>query len=152
MKPPLFEDPAPQEPFAPSDDWIETFEAQCTVELLKKAKRFAERRARGVGKAGGIVDDYYVRELVQDVLADTTLGVLRWDPSVESLEQHVQDAIMSRAYHDRVHARRYPRESVDVFDPDASHTAIAAIDASLLDGRAVSAATAVRDLTRDNKG
>jgi len=69
--------PASLAPFLPSDDWLEAFEAQFTKELLKKAKRFAERRARWVGHAGGVVDDYYVRELVEDVPSDTSVGVLR---------------------------------------------------------------------------
>ena len=45
---------------------------------MKRAKRFAARRARatGIGKNGHPNDDYYARELVQDALADTTLGVL----------------------------------------------------------------------------
>jgi len=128
--------------FVPSDDWLNAFNAQCTEERWKKLERFAARCARGVEKAGGIVDDYYVRELVQDVLADTRLGVLRWDPSVESLEEHAQDAITSRAYHDRAHAKRYPRESIDAFDPDSSHATMAAVDASLLDRREASLHTA----------
>src|SRR5215510_2985561 len=63
--------------FVPSEDWINAFNAQCTEELWKKLEQFAARCARGVGKGGGVVDDYYVRELVQDALADTRLGVLR---------------------------------------------------------------------------
>lgn len=128
--------------FVPSDTWIHAFNAQCIQELWKKLERFAARCARGVGKAGGVADDYYVRELVQDVLADTRLGVLRWDPSVESLEEHARDAIASRTYHDRGHARRYPRDSIDAFDPDSSHATMAAVDASLLDRREASLHTA----------
>ena len=128
--------------FVPSDAWINAFNTQCTEELWKKLKPFAARCARGVGKAGGVVDDYYVRELVQDVLADTRLGVLRWDPSAKSLEEHARDAIASRTYHDRGHAKRYPRESIDAFDPDSSHATMAAIDASLLDQREASLHTA----------
>jgi hypothetical protein len=134
--------PASLAPFLPSDDWIEAFEAQFTKELLKKAKRFAERRARWVGHVGGVVDDYYVRELVEDVLGDTSVGVLRWDPSVERLEEHVMDAIKSRSSHDIAHAKRFPRESIDAFDPDASHATMAAVDAVLLLRREASRDTA----------
>jgi hypothetical protein len=113
------------------EEWIDAFEAQCTTELYKRLKRYAARRARGVAKAGAAADDYYLRELVQDALADTALGVLRWDPGAKSLEAHVRDAIAARAHHDRRHARRFPHESVDVLAADAPPTTMAEIEASL---------------------
>ena len=38
--------------FAPDEQWIEAFQAQCTNEQRKKAKRFARSRARIVSAAG----------------------------------------------------------------------------------------------------
>ena len=42
-------------------------------------REYAKRRARGVGRAGGHVDDGYVDDLVADALADTLFGVVAWD-------------------------------------------------------------------------
>lgn len=83
-------------PFSPDEAWIEDFTRQCTDEMRLKAKGFAARRARGVGKAGVHVDDYYVRKLVQDALADTLLGVVVWDRATSTLEGHVLDTIAYR--------------------------------------------------------
>jgi hypothetical protein len=69
-------DPAPAAPYRPSQDWIDAFDAQCTKELYQDARRCAAHRARSVRRAGGVADDYYERELVQDALTDTTLGIL----------------------------------------------------------------------------
>jgi hypothetical protein len=65
-------------PFAPSEDWIEAFEAQATERGIEQARRYAAMRARGVAKVGGLADDFYVRELVQDAVTDTLAGILRW--------------------------------------------------------------------------
>lgn len=100
-------------PFTPTEAWIDAFATQCTHEMRLRAKRYAARRARGVGKAGGYVDDYYVRELVENALADTLLGDVRWDPNDEMLESHVMDVIKSRTRHDRVRAGRFQRSSID---------------------------------------
>src|SRR5215467_10648628 len=90
-----------------SEAWRAAFESQCTPELLKKAKRYAERRARKLRQVSGLADDYYVQEIVQDVVTDTFAGVLRWDPDVESLEAHVLDAVATRIHHEVVRARRF---------------------------------------------
>jgi hypothetical protein len=119
-------------PSITSDDWLDAFEWQCTKELLKKARRCAAHRARKLSRAGGHVDDDYVHELVQDVLGDTLLGTLRWDPGSKSLQDHVIDAIATRVHHDVVRAARFPHVSLDAEDPESSHVVLAAADASLL--------------------
>lgn len=113
------------------EEWIDAFEAQCTKELYKRLKRYAARRARGLARAGAAADDNYLCGLVQDALADTSLGVLRWDPGAKSLEAHARDTIAARAHHDRRHARRFPHESVDVLAGDGPPTTMAEIEASL---------------------
>ena len=128
-------------PSVASRDWLEAFETQCTKGLQKKARRLAVRRARKLILVGGVVDDYYVEGLVQDVLGDTALGILRWDPSSESLEDHVMDAIATRVHHDVVRAKRYPHASLDATDPEASRATLAAAEAALLAEREASAAT-----------
>lgn len=127
-------------PFAVSNEWRVAFETQCTRELLRKAERFAGRRARKLGTVGVVVDDDYARHLVQDVLGDTTMGLLRWDPCGERLEDHVMDAIATRVHHDVARARRFPHASLD-YDPAASGAVLAATDASLLAAREASPAT-----------
>jgi hypothetical protein len=99
--------------FAPTEKWIEAFEEQATDELYAKATRYATRRAEGVARSGGVVDDLYIRGLVQDAFTDTLCGVLRWDPLVATLEQQIISAIRSRSRHDREHARRFRHVSID---------------------------------------
>jgi hypothetical protein len=127
-------------PFVVSNEWRAAFETQCTRELLRKAEQFAKRRARKLGVVGVVVDDYYARELVQDVLGDTTTGLLRWDPCAERLEDHIMDAIATRVHHEVARARRFPHVSLDD-DPAASRATLAAADASLLEAREASPAT-----------
>lgn len=108
--------------FAPSETWIDAFTDQCTDEMRIRAKQYATRRLRGIGKAGGHVDDYAARELVQDVLGDTLFGVVVWSPEAKSLQQHVEDVIHSRTFHQRVRTKRYPHQRIDAFDPASEHT------------------------------
>jgi hypothetical protein len=117
--------------FTPSEEWIDALEAQCTTNLYKRLKRYAVRRARNVAIAGGIVDDYYTSALVQDALGDTASGVLRWDPSMKTLEAHVRDAIATRTHHDYRRARRFRHESIDVFASDAPGTVMTEIETML---------------------
>ena len=104
----------------PSEAWIEAFATGCTEQLYEDARRFAAWRAGPVRRAGGLADDYYVRELVQNVLADTMAGVLRREPADQTIREQVRDAIRSRSHHDRVRAERYPRVSIDPLDHDAT--------------------------------
>jgi hypothetical protein len=127
-------------PFAISNEWRAVLETQCTHELLRKAERFAKRRARELSMVGVVVDDDYARHLVQDVLGDTATGLLRWDPGAERLEDHVMDAIATRVHHEVARARRFPHVSLDD-DPDVSGAILAAADASLLAARQASPAT-----------
>jgi hypothetical protein len=127
-------DPLPRlPPSHPSDAWMAAFAEQCTAALYVDAKRFAARRAGAVRKQGGLVDDYYVRELVQNVLADTVAGVLRWDPTIKALAEHVWDSIRTRTNHDRIRAERFQHEPIDVFDPAAPGDLLGEIEAALED-------------------
>lgn len=122
--------------FMPSEAWIDAFKEQCTEEMRICAKLYAARRLRGVGKAGGHVDDYAARELVQDVIGDTLFGVVVWNPEHKSLQQHVEDVIHSRTFHIRKRARKYPHQRIDAFDPDSERLAARGeLEASLKTGR-----------------
>src|SRR5262249_30647249 len=70
--------------------------------------RYARARSFGVATAGRKVDDFYVRELVQDAIEDTWLGVLRWDPTRCSLKNHLKGTIKSRTKSHRNHATENP--------------------------------------------
>lgn len=84
------------------------FLREATPELRRNAEGFARRRARG--------DAAYAEEMVQDVLGDTWLGVVSWDPDRVSLQQHVLSVIASRTGHDHSRAQRFPHVSLEVLD------------------------------------
>jgi hypothetical protein len=126
------------QPWFPSEAWSAAFARECTKQLYDDARRFATWRARAVGSEGGLADEYYTRELAQNALADTATGVLRWNPTEKTLREHVLDAIRTRTNHDRVRAKRYRHEAIDVFDPEASDELLGEIETALAD-RAASA-------------
>jgi hypothetical protein len=135
-------------PFVPSGAWIEAFEAQATMAMLRRIRRYARRLAQAVAHAGGVGGEYYMHELVQDALGDTLIGLLRWDPSVTTLEAH-----RSRARHDRVLAMASGHESIDVDranDDDRDGGVIEEAEAALMrrQGNAASADHARRTVER----
>src|SRR5262249_4911115 len=77
--------------------------------------------------------DYYAGELVQDALADTMIGVLRWDPSAKTLQQHIRDVIKMRTHYDRKRAQRFPHESLDMLDADGETATMAEVEAVFLE-------------------
>lgn len=99
-------------PFAPDDGWLEALQLQLTDELTDRVRNFARLRALGVANTGRKVDEYYVRELVQDAIADTFEGVLRWDPKRVSLEAHLLRAVQFRTRNDRDHAIAFPHDAI----------------------------------------
>lgn len=99
-------------PFTPDDAWIDAFQSQLTEEAIDRVRRFARMRALGVANTGRKVDDYYARELVQDAIADTFEGVLRWDPSRVTLEAHLTRAVQSRSRDDRTHEIAFPHDAL----------------------------------------
>lgn len=97
--------------------WAQAFRAQASEELRSKAIAFARRRARIVESYGGRGDAAYAEEVVQDVLTDTWLGTLAWDPERASLELHVEGAIRQRTGHEWRRARRAPTQALEVLGP-----------------------------------
>jgi hypothetical protein len=150
-------------PFVPGGAWIEAFEAQATLAMLRRVRRYASRLAQTVAHAGGVGGEYYVHELVQDALGDTLIGLLRWDPNVTTLEAHLCSRIRSRARHDRVLAMASGHESIDVDraneDNDRDGGVLEEAEAALMprQGNAASADYArrtvekVRALARDDR-
>jgi hypothetical protein len=81
--------------------WLDAFEDQLTKEVIERVQRYAAKRAKLVGEAGGTVGELYVSELVQNAIGDTYTGTLRWDPAGESLESHLMGAVQWRTRDDR---------------------------------------------------
>ncbi len=104
--------------------WLAAFDDQLTEELIGKLHDRAEQRAYMVEAAGKKVDGYYVRALVQDAIADTWMGLLRWDPARGGLYPHLWWAIQSRSRDDREHAVAHPHDPIWDGD-DAKEAAVA---------------------------
>jgi hypothetical protein len=104
---------AGQTAFCPSDEWIEAFENQASDELMDNLEGYAAMRARLVVRAGGVADEFYVREVRLEALEDTWRGVVAWDPGQKSLEDHLRDVIRFRSRHHIARARRFRRQSLD---------------------------------------
>ena len=100
-------------PFIPTEEWLDAYAKQCTNAMRLDLKAYAKRRARGVGKVGGHVDEDYVEGLVTDALEDTLFGVVVWDPAKKALQQHTEDVIRSRTRHDRNRAKKYKHDRID---------------------------------------
>ncbi|MFT3693972.1 MAG: hypothetical protein QM831_12585 [Kofleriaceae bacterium] len=126
-------DGAPEAPpFIPSEEWIEAFNGQYSDALQLKLKAYAARRLQGVARDGACVDDYAARELVQDVVGDTLMGVRSWNPEAKPLRQHLEDSIASRARHRRDRAKKLVHCRVDMFDAGAERAVDRAqVEASL---------------------
>jgi len=88
-------------------------QVQATDALQRRAFRYARTRAALVRHAGGRPDRLYIRELVQDALADTWTGDLKWNPERCTLLDHVCGAIRRRTSDDAERARRYPHRPIE---------------------------------------
>ena len=118
--------------FQPTEEWLDEFTKQCTAAMRLDLREYAKRRAWGVGRAGGHVDDGYVDDLVADALADTLFGVVAWDHAVKPLYQHVEDTIRYRTRHDRKRAVRYQHKRIDAPTSAAErHVTYGMVEASL---------------------
>lgn len=92
--------------FVPTREWVQAFRSQWTPELALFARRYARTQCRKVALVRAI-DESFAVEMVQDIIGDTMLGVIAWDPDRVSLKKHVLDAIMSRSRHAYVHALKF---------------------------------------------
>ena len=64
--------------FAPSEEWLAAFRLQATETLVLLAVEYANTLAAGIGSEKP-QDKRYPRTVVLRALADTQLGILRWD-------------------------------------------------------------------------
>jgi hypothetical protein len=137
---------APSSRFEPSEDWIDALTVQCIPAMFKRLQRYAARRMRGIDKIGYTADEYAAEELVQDALHDTATGVLRWDPTARSLEQHLLDVLHARTKRLRRQAERFPLTSLDGERRGGELAPRDEVDAALLE-QALRAETAMHAAT-----
>jgi hypothetical protein len=119
--------------WAPDEAWIDTLQAQLSKPMLARVRRYARARASMVARAGRKVDDYYARELVQDAIADTFTGALRWHPDAISLEAHLVRAVRCRTKDEKNRLTQFHHQALeDSTDGarDAEHELSTACDAS----------------------
>src|SRR5215468_2504493 len=105
----------PPAQFEPTQAWLDAFREQYSSTLVLLAQRHAARRAAGVGRSPRAHDED-ARRLVLEVLADTLVGAVHWDPDTKTLAQHLQDVIRRRT---SLRGRRAPRarhESIDTMN------------------------------------
>jgi hypothetical protein len=95
-------------------DYLERVDDALTRDVWKKVGTFARKRVRTLALAGYGIDSDLVDELVSDAVADTALGVCRWDPERCDLLTHLCWVIRGRT-HKRTLRRRAITET-DVFD------------------------------------
>lgn len=96
-----------------TNQWRDAWAAQDTCELRRAVRRCAEHRAWVVSRSGGRSDAALADEIIADVVADTWLGRLRWDPARASLQQHLVANIHSRTKATREQLARNPHISAD---------------------------------------
>lgn len=100
-------DPRRRVPFAPDEAWLTAYEEQLTPVMVRRccaAVAALLRSSTGMSRQGA---EPYARELVQDALTDTFLGVVRWNPGKETLENHLRDVIRWRVRNERQRTARH---------------------------------------------
>jgi hypothetical protein len=139
-----------EQAFVPTREWVQAFRAQWQPELIEAAHRYARTQARKVALLRPI-DASYAAELVQDIVGDTVLGVIAWDPGRVPLKKHVLDAIKSRTRHAYVQALKFRAVRIDKY-VDEAERALAASRASEGDADVTrTALRTIRDLAHDDR-
>lgn len=88
-------------PASPPSAVLDAFREQLTPEFLRRARRYARKRAKLVREVGRRNDPQHHEDLVQQALSDTWSGVAGWEPSETPLLDHVRDLIKQRTYNER---------------------------------------------------
>lgn len=105
-------------PVAPPPSTLRALEEQTTPEVLNEVRRYAQACERRLRNAGRPVSDTCARELVDDVHADTRVGILRWDPA-RKLVDHLRSEIRKRTWQELRRARRVSIVSLQVDNDEA---------------------------------
>lgn len=81
---------------------------QTTPALLRRARRYAQRRVKRLREAGVTVSPKTGAELVAEAFLDTWSGLRIWDPDKCSFSMHLQAVIKKRVYRQKRRADRFP--------------------------------------------
>jgi len=117
--------------FAPSEEWLAEFRRQCTETLVLLTVQYANTLDAGIGSEQP-QDKRYPRTVVLRALADTQLGILRWDHTTP-LKAHIEKAIQKRSRIEWKRARkrarqRYRHLSIDDTTPSGRSLALDELD------------------------
>ena len=107
-----------REPVVRDAKWIAELERQLMArEFGERMLVFARSTKVRFAKAY-ILDEFSVSQLVQDVIDDTFLGKVTWDPTRVDLAKHVMDTIFYRTRLRRKRSRQFPEVCLDAFEDD----------------------------------
>jgi hypothetical protein len=117
--------------FAPSEEWLAAFRRQATETLMLLAVEYANALDAGIGSEKP-QDKRCPRTVVLRALADTQLGILRWDHTTP-LKAHIEKAIQRRSRIEWKRARkrarrRYRHLSIDDTTPSGRSRALDELD------------------------
>jgi hypothetical protein len=119
------------------DRWLTAFQEQVTPALRRRLESFTRYLIDQRG--GGHRDAAFLRETVADVLTDTMLGKLSWDPSRNTrLSSHLMRAIRSRV------RRECERAAMHISMEDLDEAQAAAVEDALAETAPSSSPAAAR--------
>ncbi len=84
----------------PSPIWRAQFLAQATDDMMDDVCAYVAKRATWVEHQQGRRAPGLIREMVQDAIGDTFVGIVAWDPSRCPLALHLKSVVRSRLSHD----------------------------------------------------
>jgi hypothetical protein len=118
--------------FEPSKAWLERFAAECTEDLLKRARYFAAQRAQDLGWQMAGPGVYDPDELVDNIVTETLAGRISWNPEKQRFDQYLYDAVRVRVLRHAQRAWQYPHESIDAEDLEGESQTMAEVEEKLL--------------------
>lgn len=92
-----------------SEQWLAALRAQYTPALVDSVFAYAASRASWIAKHKDTHDPHLARELIDDAIGDTFLGVVTWEPNEISLAVHLKRVIRSRTSHELERLAKFPQ-------------------------------------------
>lgn len=115
-----------------SKAWLERLAAECTEDLLKRARYFAAQRAQDLGWQMAGPGVYDPDELVDNIVTETLAGRISWNPEKQRFDQYLYDAVRVRVLRHAQRAWQYPHESIDAEDFEGESQTMAEVEEKLL--------------------
>jgi hypothetical protein len=142
-----------------SEQWLAALRAQYTPALVDSVFAYAASRASWIAKHKDTHDPHLARELIDDAIGDTFLGVVTWAPNEISLAVHLKRVIRSRTSHELERLAKFPQVRISQtpsldFEREVSEAMEAQSAGSATDLEASIDATigALRTLASDDAG